>query len=460
VTTRADAIHDIERYFDEGDYFDDLAAMVAVPTESQRDDSLADMHQYLDREMAPRLKRIGYVCEKFDNPIAGGGPILVAKRHEHDDLPTVFTYGHGDVVHGMKGAWQNDMDPFALTFDGDKVYGRGVADNKGQHAINLAALNAVIETRGALGFNSTFVIETCEETGSMGLGEFFQAHRDLLHADILIGSDGPRLSPDKPTVFLGTRGAIDFSLQVNLREGGHHSGNWGGLLRDPSIILAHAIASIVDNRGQIQIPEWRPDSLTPRIREILQTATITAPLGGPEIEDWSEADLSPSERVAGWNSFAVLAAACQDIAAPVNAIAPSASAYCQLRFVVGTDTNDIIPALRRHLDKHGFTEVEIVASNEPLFRATRLDPDHPWVRRVAASMEETTGVAPAILPNLGGSLPNEMFTDVLNLPTIWVPHSYSGCSQHAPNEHILKPLTREALQIMTGIFWDVGAQQL
>jgi len=64
---------------------------------------------------------------------------------------------------------------------------------------------------------------------------------------------------------------------------------------------------------------------------------------------------------------------------------------------------------------------------------------------------------PALLPNLGGSIPNDVFTDVLAMPTIWVPHSYAGCSQHAPDEHALAPLLREGLEMMTGIFWDIGA---
>ena len=62
------------------------------------------------------------------------------------------------------------------------------------------------------------------------------------------------------------------------------------------------------------------------------------------------------------------------------------------------------------------------------------------------------------LAYLAGSLPNDSFADILGLPTIWVPHSYRGCSQHAPDEHVLKPLCRDALRIMTGVFWDVGAR--
>ncbi|MET0202721.1 MAG: M20 peptidase family dipeptidase, partial [Casimicrobiaceae bacterium] len=96
------------------------------------------------------------------------------------------------------------------------------------------------------------------------------------------------------------------------------------------------------------------------------------------------------------------------------------------------------------------------ASRAAVMHATRLDPAHPWVTRVAKSIEATTGRAPAILPNLGGSLPNDCFADVLGLPTVWVPHSYPACSQHAPNEHMLASVAREGLAIMTGVFWDIG----
>ena len=75
----------------------------------------------------------------------------------------------------------------------------------------------------------------------------------------------------------------------------------------------------------------------------------------------------------------------------------------------------------------------------------------------ALKPSDMTGTPPAILPNLGGSLPNDCFADVLGLPTIWVPHSYPACSQHAPNEHMLARVAREGLQIMTGLFWDLGA---
>ena len=69
---------------------------------------------------------------------------------------------------------------------------------------------------------------------------------DALHVQHGIATYGPRLAPQTPTIFMGTRGALNFDLVVDLREGGHHSGNWGGLLANPGVLLCHAIASIID----------------------------------------------------------------------------------------------------------------------------------------------------------------------------------------------------------------------
>jgi hypothetical protein len=75
------------------------------------------------------------------------------------------------------------------------------------------------------------------------------------------------------------------------------------------------------------------------------------------------------------------------------------------------------------------------------------------------SITRTHGEKPAILPNLGGSLPNDIFTDILELPTIWCPHSYPACSQHAPNEHVPLSVVREGLAIMAGLYWDMAEMQ-
>jgi len=78
------------------------------------------------------------------------------------------------------------------------------------------------------------------------------------------------------------------------------------------------------------------------------------------------------------------------------------------------------------------------------FPATRLDPDTPGYAGPQPQSKTTTGKRPAILPNLGGSLPNDIFRRRSRHADRLGSHSYAACSQHAPNEHLLAPVAREA----------------
>jgi acetylornithine deacetylase/succinyl-diaminopimelate desuccinylase-like protein len=458
--TRNTAVQKATDYFESGQLQSELADLVSYRSESQNPERASILETYLIQAIQPRLQAMGFDCTLHDNPLpaSGGGPFLIGTRIENTDLPTILTYGHGDVVWGQDDDWAEGRAPFDFTEDGDLLYGRGTADNKVQHLINIAALEAVLKVRGNFGFNVKIILEMSEEIGSPGLAEMMSLHRDTLMADVLIASDGPRLSAARPTMFMGARGGVAFNLEVDLREGAHHSGNWGGLLADPAIILAQALSCITDARGQLKIPEWRPDSLTPQIREALRDLPVGSQDAPAVDTDWGEVDLSPAERAYGWNSFSVLAMISGMPDAPVNAISPTARACCQLRYVVGTDAADILPSLRRHLDSHGFQKVKIAPLHKGVFAATRLDQDHPWVTYIRESLTQTTGQDPHVLPNLAGSLPNDCFADILGVPTVWIPHSYLGCNQHAPNEHVLKSVCREAMQVMAGLFWDIGTQ--
>jgi acetylornithine deacetylase/succinyl-diaminopimelate desuccinylase-like protein len=454
---RDTAISTAALYFDDGRFLKDLERRVNIKTESQIFEERRDEMDSYMTEMVQTLSLLDFETKVFKNPNPKAGPIFFAERIEGIDLKTVLTYGHGDVVRGQEDQWKDELSPWSLTICGDKIYGRGTADNKGQHSVNIGALESIIKTRGKLGFNSKIIIETGEESGSPGLADFAKENKEILKADVLISSDGPRLQPNRPTLFMGSRGSFVFDIEVNLREGAHHSGNWGGLIGNPALILANALAVIADKRGQIQVPEWRPKTLTNSIRMALADCEVDGGDDGPAVDpSWGEERLTPAERVFAWNSFEILAFTAGVPEKPVNAIPGNAKARCQLRFVVGTVVEDIIPALERHLIKNGFLQVSVKAADRGVLHATRLDPDNPWVRWAAGSISETTKKKPAILPNLGGGLPNDVFSEILNLPTIWVPHSYASCSQHAPNEHILGSIMREGLTIMAGLFWDIG----
>jgi acetylornithine deacetylase/succinyl-diaminopimelate desuccinylase-like protein len=453
---RQAALERAARHYDGGAFVGELARLVAVPTESEKPRGAHYLAFYLTEHMRPMLEKMGFVCEVLVNP-ALGGPLLLAERIEDPDLPSVLIYGHGDVVRGLEGEWNEGLGPWRLVERMGKIYGRGVADNKGQHLINLAALRSVLAERGRLGFNAKFLLETGGEIGSPGLREICSRHQNRLAADLLLASAGTRIEPDKPTLFLGSRGVLDFDLVVDLREHGQHAGNWGGLLANPAVLLAHAVAAIISPTGEIRIPALRPRAIAPAVKKRLVETPLVATIGEPAIDaHWGEPGLTPVEKLFGWNSFEVLAWTAGSPRKPVNVIPPRAFAHCQIRYTVDSDPSGFLPAIRQALSEAGLQAVQVRATDRVQMPATRTEPDHHWVTFARRSIERTLGTAPAVLPNLAGSLPNHCFAGLLSLPTIWVSHAHRGSGQHAANEHALPQILREGLQIMTGLFWDLG----
>ena len=455
-TERASLLSSLAAWFDAGGFESELARRVARRTESDTGSVPPALEQYLREDLTPALEPLGFACRIEPNPDARGGPFLVARRVEDASLPTLLTYGHGDVVSGQEGRWKDGLQPWELTRRGDRWYGRGTADNKGQHTISLAALAHTIAARGGkLGYNVTVLLETGEEAGSPGLGAFCEANRDLLRADLLVACDGPRVAASTPTLFLGSRGAANFSLRVNARDRAFHSGNWGGVLANPATLLAHAWASLVDARGRILVPELRPAPIGADVRAAVRDVPVGGSPDDPVLDtDWGEPGLSPIERLVGWNTLEVLAMESGSPARPINAIPPAAVMHAQLRFVPGTPLRQLETILRRHLAGRGFARVEVKAG---LAMAAACTPvSDPWVGWAAASVQRSCGRAPAVLPSLGGTIPNDVFRDILGMPTLWVPHSYPACSQHAPDEHLLVDVARDGLRLMGGLYWDLG----
>jgi hypothetical protein len=187
--------------------------------------------------------------------------------------------------------------------------------------------------------------------------------------------------------------------------------------------------------AQIRIPEWVPPPISGSVRAALADCEVIEPAEGPKIDpNWGEPGLSLAEKVFGWSSFEILAMTSGNPQTPVNACrrAPGRACNC-----ASSSASTRTASSRR------------CAASRPPRLSVRDDRDGARrglcrdAARSRASLgamggrfaRRSTNLKPAILPNVGGSLPNDIFSDILGLPTIWVPHSYPGCSQHAPNEH-------------------------
>ena len=458
--SRIAAIQAAKALYDDGTFLGHLAALVAVPTESNPPAHKADLVRYCTDILGPIVEELGFTVSILDNPEARHGPVLLATRVENSTLPTVLIYGHGDVVRAMPERWRSGLNPWILTVERDRIYGRGVVDNKGQHLLAIEALGAVLAVRGKLGFNAKLFIETGEEAGSPGLRAILQQHRDACAADVFIALDGLRQSTLIPEVALGTRGGVSMDLVITLREGGFHSGHWGGLLTDPAVIMSHAIASIISQDGRILVPGWTPSAIPDAVRAACADIVVDEVAGSTTPDPgWGEPEMTRAERIFMWTSAVVLSNTSGQPESPVNAVAGSARARIQVRHTVDVAADGLLGALRVHLDGKGFGNVQVVPVQErDAFPASRTASDDPWVQRVIRSMTATSGRPPNVVPNIGASGPSELFRQELSTPVIWVPFSYGGCNQHGPDEHGLASLFREGLGLMAGIWWDIGAE--
>ena len=361
--------------------------------------------------MQPAFSELDFTTRLIESP-TGKAPYLLAEYRESDTAPTVLMYGHGDVVDGMVGEWRDNLDPWRTTTDRQsRLWPRHRRQQGPAQHQSRRRFGAVREARGGkLGFNAKFIIEMGEEIGSPDLRKGLPIARDELKADLFVASDGPRLAADRPTIFLGCRGGLRIHLDVNLREGGHHSGNWGGVLANPATILANAIATLVDGQGRLLLEALKPPRLSNQISASLADVKIEPMADEPALsENWGEEGLSAAERLYAWNTLEVLAMSSGNIEKPANAIPGQARAVLQLRFVVGTKFDQVVDAVRAHLHANGFPMVEVSATQS--FVASRTDFDSPWIKWAADSIRRTTGKPPAVLPNFGGSLPNDVFSE-------------------------------------------------
>ncbi len=204
--------------------------------------------------------------------------------------------------------------------------------------------------------------------------------------------------------------------------------------------------------------DWLPRNGVPAaVRAVLDGCPVGGGGEAASIDpDWGEPGLTPAEKIYGWNSFIVLAMLSGRPENPVNAVAPNARAHCQIRYTVDTDPAGFE---RRPAPPPGRTRASPTsASRTPASACRRAAPIPaiPGCAGPSTAWSASLGKRVQVIPNSSGGLPGDVFVDYLGVPLVWIPHSYNGCKQHGPDEHLLIGPAREGLAAFTGIWWDLG----
>lgn len=162
--------------------------------------------------------------------------------------PTVLIYGHFDQQPANAAEWGSP--PHTLTPRGDRLYGRGAADDLGGWLSQLVAFRAW-QSLGGPPVNVRFLLEGEEEIGSPHLADYMNAFPEAFQADVMVLTDCENPSTDTPGLTVSLRGLLDVEVTLRALRGKVHSGLWGGAVPDPAIGMCKVLAGLVDDRGRV-----------------------------------------------------------------------------------------------------------------------------------------------------------------------------------------------------------------
>lgn len=185
-------------------------------------------------------------------------PVVLAHRAGPAAWPHVIIYGHYDVQPpDPLNLWQSA--PFAPEIRGERLYGRGAADNKGPFLVHVAALARLLEEEPDLPLRVTMMVEGEEEIGSPSFGGFLQAQRERLRGDLVVLSDTGNPSPEQVVITCGLRGIVTLDVEITGPRTDLHSGLHGGVLHNPAQALAEVLASLHTPDGRVAVPGFYDD---------------------------------------------------------------------------------------------------------------------------------------------------------------------------------------------------------
>jgi len=369
-----------------------------------------------------------------------GHPVVYAERGGQSPQTLLF-YNHYDVQPPEPlELWETP--PFVPSRRDGKLFARGVSDDKGHLLCRLAAIDALLELQGDLPCRVKFLIEGEEEIGSVHLPAIIQEHKDLLAADACLWEFGGVDQEDIPLQVAGLRGICYVELSVRTASRDAHSGLGGSIFPNAAWRLTWALTSLKGFDERIRLPGFY-DKVVPPTRADLDllaavpdpTQTYLREYGLPNFikaitdpEDLKREEIfSPTCTICGLTSG-------YQGPGSKTVLPAAASAKVDFRLVPDQDPDDVLQALRSHLDAEGFNDIEItpLGFNKP----ARTDLQDPFLRMVVETAREAYGAPQRVVPMSGGSGPNHPFLHVLKVPVATAGIGYPGSQVHAPNENI------------------------
>ncbi len=431
----------------------ELSKLVAQPSVSAQNWGLTECAALVG-EM---LKQRGFSVEILET---AGAPVVYGER-SGKSARTLIIYNHYDVQPAEPlELWESP--PFVPTLRDGKLYGRGVSDDKAHITNRLFGIDALLALDGEIPCNIKWVIEGEEEISSIHLHGFVVEHREKLKADACIWESGGVDHREQPTQYLGMRGICYVELSVQTASQDVHSGLGGSIFPNAAWRLIWALNTLKGPDEHIRIPGFYDRVKKPSQRDIelmkampetsdeyLQRYGLKGFLKGLKggVELRLAEVFEPTCTICGLTSG-------YQGPGSKTVLPAKASAKVDFRLVPDQSPEEVVKLLRAHLDAEGFPDVEVnfIGGEAP----ARTDPDDPFVKLVVDTSAEVYGLPMQIVPMIGGSGPNSVFREYLNVPIASAGAGHPGSQAHAPNENVRLDLYLKAARHMVRIVKEFG----
>jgi acetylornithine deacetylase/succinyl-diaminopimelate desuccinylase-like protein len=422
-------------------FLEELKEFIRFPSVSSQPNHSADV-RHCAEWLAKHAEQIG--LEHVQLIPTRRHPLVYGEWRHARQRPTVLIYGHFDVqpVDPLK-AWHSP--PFEPQERGNRLYGRGACDDKGQLFIHLKAIESLLRTERKLPVNVRCLFEGEEEIGSPNLPSFLSQNAQNLHADVAAVSDTRMLGPNRPALHYAERGALSAELEVTGPAHDLHSGNFGGAVHNPLQALCEILAKLHDAEGRVLIPGFydRVLAITPNERaymqqtgpkdeEILHDAQATHPWGEPEFTLYERTTLRPAVTING------IIGGYQGPGS--KAVIPSRSlAKLNFRLVPAQEPRNVEEMFRRYIEQIAPPTVRCIVRSQPGAKPVLMNPGHSAFRAAAHAYRKVFGVTPVFLRS-GGTIPIvHSLQRFLRVQTVLMGFALPDARLHAPNENLHLP---------------------
>ena len=432
----------------------DLQTLIRQPSVSAKNEGIEECAKLVQT----LLKNSGIHSELLRLK-KGVAPIVYGEiKSKQNPKKTLMFYNHYDVQPAEPfDLWE--FPPFSATRKGNKIFGRGATDDKGELITRIKAVEAYLKTTGDVPCNIKFVIEGEEETGSAHIEDYLKKYKKKFSCDGVIWEFGYVDAKNRPIIGLGMKGLlfVELSIQESIRDA--HS-SLAVLIKNPAWRLIEAVHTLRDSDGKILIKDWYKDVLPFSKKDL-------------DIISKEPFDQNAFKKEFGVKSFvgnkkgldakkALVGGATCNIAGFVSGytgegaktvLPGNALVKIDFRLIPKMDPKKQVMLLKKHLKSKGFPDVKIKVFHGEA--AARTDSSEPFVSQVKEAADKSFGTSILNVSNAGTG-PMYPFVDILKAPCISVGSTYMFSRIHSPDEFARIDLLKKTTKCMCWIIENFG----